>query len=270
MTLALAALLAAGAPRAAAQSASQVINQVRFDQHLNAQLPLAAPFRDEAGRDVRLADYFRDRPVIMAFVYYDCPMLCNLILNGLVRALKPVKFDAGKDFEVVVLSFDPRETPKLAADKKETYLREYGRAGAERGWHFLTGEESAIRAVTGTAGFEYLYDPKSDEFAHASGVLVATPEGKLYRYFYGIEYSSRDLRFALVEASENKIGTPVDQMLLYCFHYDPTTGKYGVLITNILRLAGGATVTVLAAFMLTMFLRDRRQTLAARSSSAKS
>jgi protein SCO1/2 len=260
----------AGVRPAAAQPASEVINQVRFDQHINAQLPLDARFRDEAGNDVRLADYFGRKPVIVAFVYYDCPMLCNLILNGLVRALKPVKFDAGEEFEVVVISFDPRETPRLAADKRETYLREYGRAGAERGWHFLTGEERAIRAVTGTAGFEYLYDPATDEFAHASGVLVATPEGKLYRYFYGIEYSSRDLRFALVEASANKIGTAVDQMLLFCFHYDPTTGKYGVLITNILRLAGGATALALAAFMLTMFLRDRRQTLAARSSGAHS
>lgn len=262
-------LAVSGARPAAAQSASDVIQQVRFDQRIHEPIPLDAVFQDEAGNDVRLGDYFGRKPVILAFVYYDCPMLCNLILNGLVKALKPVKFDAGKEFEVVVISFDPRETPRLAKDKKETYLREYGRAGAERGWHFLTGEEAPIRAVTETAGFRYLYDPEKDEFAHASGVIVATPEGKLYRYFYGIEYSARDLRFALIEASENRIGTPVDQVLLYCFHYDPRTGKYGVLITNILRLAGTGTVLALAAFMLVMFLRDRRQAVTARSSDAR-
>jgi protein SCO1/2 len=252
----------AGAP-AQAQPVNRVLREVAFEQRVNARLPLESEFRDEAGGAVRLGDSFGRRPVVLALVYYDCPMLCTFILNGLVKGLKPVKFTPGREFDVVVISFDPRETPALAAEKKAAYLKEYGRAGTAAGWHFLTGEEKAIRSVTDAAGFRYFYDEQTQQFAHASGVIVATPEGKLYRYFYGIEYAPRDLRLALVEASANKLGTAVDQVLLYCFHYDPQTGKYGVLITRVIRLAGTASVLVLGAFLVVMFRRERRLSAAA-------
>ena len=255
--LALAGMFALGGT-ARAQSTADVMQAVKFDQRLNAQLPLDATFRDEAGRTVLLGDYFGKRPVILALVYYECPMLCTFVLNGVVKGLKPLKSDPGREFDVVVISFNPRETPALAAEKKATYLREYGRGGTDAGWHFLTGEDASIRRVTQAAGFQYLYDEKSRQYAHASGVIVVTPEGRLFRYFYGIEYGPRDLRFALIEASANKIGTPVDQVLLYCFHYDPTTGKYGLLITRVIRLAGSATALALGTFIFVMFRRDRR------------
>lgn len=243
---------------ARAQSVPDVMRDVKFDQKLNAQLPLEARFRDEAGRTVQLGEYFGRRPVVLALVYYECPMLCTFVLNGLVKGMKPLKFEPGREFDVVVVSFNPKESPQLAAEKKTAYLREYGRSRTAPGWHFLTGDEESIRRVTETAGFYYLYDPKTGQYAHASGVIVATPEGRLFRYFYGIEYTPRDLRFALVEASANKIGTPVDQLLLYCFHYDPLKGKYGLLITRVIRLAGSATVLALGTFLFVMFRRERR------------
>lgn len=254
---ALAAALLCGTA-AHAQSIAQVMDAVKFEQRLNITLPLDATFRDEAGRAVKLGDYFGKRPVVLAFVYYECPMLCTFVLNGLVKGLKPVRFDPGREFDVVIISISPKETPALAAEKKLAYLREYGRAETGAGWHFLTGEESQIRRVTDSAGFQYQYDPASGQYAHASGVMVATPQGKLFRYFYGIEYAPRDLRLALVEASQNKIGTAVDQVLLYCFHYDPTTSKYGLVITRVIRLAGTATVLALGLLLFVMFRRDRR------------
>jgi len=189
-------------------------------------------------------------------------MLCNLVLNELNRSLKVLPFDAGKEFNVIAVSFDPRETPALAAEKKKNYLKDYNRPGAESGWHFLTGDSLAIKQLTEAVGFRYEFDPVSQQYAHAGGLMIVTPEGKLARYFYGVDYPSRDLRLSLIEASENKIGSAVDQLLLYCFHYDPRTGKYGLMIMNVLRLAGVTTVVLLAGFVLVMLWRDRRNKLA--------
>ena len=247
---------------APAQSPAQVIQQVAFEQKINQPLPLNLTFQDESGRPVLLGDYFGRRPVVLALVYYECPMLCTFVLNGLVKSLKVLKFEPGREFDVVIVSFNPAETPALAAEKKAAYLRDYGRAATAAGWHFLTGEPEAIAALTDAVGFRYLYDTKSEQFAHASGIMVATSEGKLFRYFYGIEYAPRDLRLALVEASAGKLGTVVDQVLLYCFHYDPETGKYGVLINRIIRLAGTGTVLALGIFLFMMFRRERRQAAA--------
>jgi protein SCO1/2 len=237
----------------------EVLRNVGIDQKLNEQVPLDLVFRDEFGNLVQLNEYFGQKPVILSLVYYECPMLCTLVLNGLVKTLRTLSFDAGDQFNIITVSFDPEETPALAAGKKRIYLKQYGRAGAEQGWHFLTGDTASIRQLTQAVGFRYHYDAEKDQFAHASGIMVITPQGKLARYFYGIEYSARDLRLALVEAAEGKIGSPVDQVLLYCFHYDPLTGKYGVVIMNVLRLAGIATVAILGTFMFVMFRRDRKK-----------
>jgi protein SCO1/2 len=235
-----------------------MLREVGIDQKLSAPLPLDLSFQDETGQTMQLRQYFGKKPVVLAFVYYECPMLCTQVLNGLVESLRTLSFDVGKQFEVITVSFDPGETPKLAAEKKANYLRQYERSGAASGWHFLTGDSAAIRQLTSAVGFRYKYDAITDQFAHASGIMVITPEGKITRYFYGIEYPARDLRLALVEASENKIGSPVDQLLLYCFHYDPLTGKYGLVIMNVLRVAGIATVMALGMFMIVMFRRDRK------------
>jgi protein SCO1/2 len=235
-----------------------ILREVGIDQKLNAQLPLELMFRDESGQTVPLQQYFGAKPVILAFVYYECPMLCTQVLNGLLESLKTLSFDAGNQFNIITVSFDPGETSALAAAKKEIYLKQYGRAGAEQGWHFLTGDTASIRQLTQAAGFRYKYDPVTDQFAHASGIMIVTPEGKIARYFFGIEYAGRDLRLALVEASQNLIGSLVDQVLLYCFHYDPSIGKYGLVIMNVLRLAGIATVLMLGTFMIVMFRRDRK------------
>ncbi len=246
----------------AAQNKDQLPPQLRdvgIEQRLNQQAPLDLTFRDEAGRAVRLGDYFGKRPVVLSLVYYDCPMLCTLVLNGLVRALRAVSFEPGRDFESVTVSFDPRETPALAAAKKQTYLERYRRAGAEGGWHFLTGGQEAVRRLTEAVGFRYTFDPQTGQFAHASAIMVLTPEGRLSRYFYGIEYSARDLRLGLVEASAGKIGSPVDQVLLYCFHYDPQTGKYGMVIMNTVRAAGLATVLALGMLLGLLFRQEKRR-----------
>jgi len=235
-----------------------MLRDVGIDQKLSAPLPLDLSFQDETGQTIQLRQYFGKKPVILAFVYYECPMLCTQVLNGLAESLKTLSFDVGKQFDVITVSFDPGETPKLAAEKKANYLKQYERSSAAAGWHFLTGDSAAIRQLTSAAGFRYKYDAVTDQFAHASGIMVITPQGKIARYFYGIEYPARDLRLALVEASENKIGSPVDQLLLYCFHYDPLTGKYGLVIMNVLRVAGVATVMALGTFMIVMFRRDRK------------
>jgi protein SCO1/2 len=206
---------------------------------------------------VRLGDFFGSRPVILSFVYYECPMLCTQVLNGLNSALKILTFDVGKEFEIVTVSIDPSERPDLAGRKKASYIESYGRPGAAGGWHFLTGDGPEIAALTRAAGFHYVYQEEADQFAHASGVIVATPDGRLARYFYGIEYAPRDLRLGLVEAADGRIGTAVDEVLLYCFHYDPTTGKYGVAILNVIRLAGGGTALGLGAFVFLMLRRER-------------
>lgn len=236
----------------------EALREIGIDQKLDEQLPLDLMFYDENGQAVHLQDYFGEKPVILSLVYYECPMLCNQVLNGVVSSLRTLSFDVGKEFTVVTVSFNPREKPELAFKKKASYIKEYARAGAEQGWHFLTGDSAAIASLTRSVGFRYRYDASTNQFVHASGIFVITPRGRTSRYFYGIEYSPRDLRLALVEASDNKIGSPVDQILLYCFHYDPVTGKYGVAIMNVLRLAGITTVAVLGAFMIVMFRRDRQ------------
>lgn len=236
-----------------------ILRQVGIDQKLDAQIPLDLVFRDEQGRAVSLREYFGEKPVLLALVYYECPMLCTLILNGLLRSLRALSLTVGKDFTVLTVSFDPREGPELAAAKKRAYVRSYGRPEAEWGWHFLTGEEAAIRRLTEAVGFRYAFDPETGQFAHASGIMVLTPQGRIARYFYGIEYAPRDLRFGLIEAAQGRIGSPVDQILLYCYHYDPKTGKYSLLVMNVLRLAGVATVLALGGFMFVMFRRDRRK-----------
>ena len=240
------------------------LQNVGIDQKLDAKLPLDTKFRDEAGRDVRLGDYFGKRPVVLALAYYDCPMLCTQVLNGMVRALKVLTFTPGQEYDVVVLSFDPREKPPLAAEKKAMYVQQYGRMDTSGSWHFLTGDIAGIKAVTNAVGFRYYYDVHTSQYAHASAIYVVTADGHMSRYFYGIEYAPKDLRLGLIEAAQNKIGTPVDQILLFCYHYDPSTGKYTPIALNILRAAGGATVFALGGFILVMLIRDRKSGSAGR------
>jgi len=245
---------------ARAQNASDgMLRQVKFDQNLDGQVPLEIALFDEEGRAVRLGDYFGKKPVILTLVYYNCPMLCTEVLNALVRSLKIIPYSAGDQFDIVTVSIHPRETPALATAKKSAYLKRYARVGAGRGWHFLTGPENSIKRLSEAVGFHYVYDAKSDQFAHPSGIVVLTPKGRIARYFYGIDYPSRDLQLGLVEASQGKIGSFVDQILLICYHYDPVTGQYTFAIMNIIRTLGVATVLSLATFMLIMFRRDRRK-----------
>jgi protein SCO1/2 len=233
---------------------------VGIDQRLNEQVPLNLTFKDETGKTVKLGDYFHEgRPVILNLVYYQCPMLCTEVLNGLTSALKVIHFEPGKQFEVVTVSIDPRETPQLAANKKEMYLKRLGNAEAGKGWHFLTGEQAQIAALAGAVGWHYRYDEKLGQFAHAAGIMLITPEGKIAQYYYGVEYSAKDMRLGIVEASQNKIGSLADQVLLYCYHYDPRTGHYGATITNIVRLGGGITVIVLGSFLLLLFRKEKHE-----------
>ncbi len=234
-----------------------MVQGVGIDQNLNAQIPLELTFKDETGQVVRLGQYFGGKPVVLALVYYGCPGLCDLILNGLTHGMEQISLNVGSDYEVVTVSFNPEDTWQLANAKKTNYIEKYQRAGAKEGWHFLTGDQAAIKSLTDTVGFHYKYDPVSKQFAHASGIMVLTPEGKIARYFYGIEYKPRDFRLGLVEASANKIGTPADQVLLFCYHYDPTTGKYGIIITQLTRALGTATVLALGAFVFIMIRRER-------------
>jgi len=236
-----------------------VLKKVSIDQKLNQPLPLDAIFKDEQGHDVRLGDYFKGRPVLLSLVYYQCPMLCNQILSGMLGSLRQVTFNAGEQFEIVTVSFDPNETPALAAKKKETYIKAYNRPSGAAGWHFLTGDAANIKRLTEAVGFHYLWDEQTKQFAHASGIMLATPEGKLARYFYGIEYPPRDLRLGLVEASENKIGTPVDTLMLYCYHYDPSTGKYGAVVMNVIRAGGVVTLLLMGGMLLVLRKVSRRR-----------
>jgi len=229
-----------------------VLKTVGIEQRLNEQVPLDTVFKDEHGQEVRLGDVAKGKPVVLALVYYSCPMLCNQILNGALASLRQVSFNAGEQYEMIAISFDSRETPELAATKKQTYVKAYNRAGADAGWHFLTGDDANIKRVTDAAGFHYKWDDKTNQFAHASGIMLLTPEGKLARYFYGIEYPARDVRLGLVEASENKIGSPVDTLMLYCYHYDPATGKYGAVVMNIMKVAGAITVALIVGMLLVL------------------
>jgi protein SCO1 len=233
-----------------------ILKEVGLDQKLDAQVPLDLKFTDEQGREVTLGSLFGHRPVVLALVYYECPMLCTEVLNGLVSSLQTITFNAGNEFDIVAVSFDPGETPALAAQKKALYVKRYGRPGAETGMHFLTGREDAIHALTSAVGFRYQYDPSTDQFAHTAVLTVLTPAGHVSRYLYGIEYQPRNLRLALVEAADDKIGTAVDKALLYCYHYDPETGKYGLAIMNLVRLGGIMTVAAAVSFIV---LNLRRQ-----------
>lgn len=246
-------------PQAVPNTRPALLNDVGIDQKLNQQIPLDLVFRDETNQAVTLQTYFGKKPVVLALIYYNCPMLCTLVLNGLIQSLNTMSFVVGKEFDVVVVSFDSRERGELASAKKRAYLERYINKGTEVGWHFLTGDESSIKTLTQTVGFRYTYDPEKDLFAHASGVIVLTPQGKISKYFYGVEYSPRDLRLGLVEASENKIGSPVDQLLLMCYHYDPTTGKYGAVVMNVVRFAGTITLIIMISFIVFMVRRDRKK-----------
>ena len=246
-------------PGMPAQSLPKPLREIGFDQNLGQSLPLDAKFVDETGQPVTLGDYFGKKPVVLAFVYYECPMLCTQVLNSLISTMTVLSLEPGKDFEIVTISIDSREKPSLAATKKANYLQRFKRPGAETGWHFLTGQESEIQRATRAAGFRYVWDDNLKQFAHPTGVMVVTPQGQMARYLFGVEYGPRDLRLALVEASEGKVGSPVDQVLLYCYHYDPETGKYGFVIMRVVRLAGAATVLLLGAFIVVMIRSDKRR-----------
>jgi protein SCO1/2 len=246
-------------PGTPSTSVPNLLEKVGIDQKLNAQVPLDLAFRDENGRVVKLGDYFGRKPVVLALVYYECPMLCTQVLNGAVGAFKTLNFTAGKEFDVVTISFNPKDTTQLAAQKKTTYIAKYGRPEAASGWHFLTGDQPEIDALAQAVGFRYVYDEASDQYVHASAIMVLTPQGKLSKYFYGIEYPPRDLRMGLIEASDGKIGNPVDQILLYCYHYDPSSGRYSMIVMNVLRLAGLLTIVVIGGFVAVMVSRDRRK-----------
>jgi len=239
-----------------------VLQKIGLDQRLNAQIPLDGTFRDESGRNVTLGQYFHQRPVILTFVYYDCSMLCNQVLSGLTGSLNMLTLQPGKDFDIVTVSIDPSETPVMAQAKKDMYLKRYwkGGAGAAAGWHFLTGDQHSIDALASAVGFRYVKvqgpDGQLNQYAHASAIMVVTPEGKLAQYFYGVEFPPRDLRLALVESSHGKTGNMVDAVLLYCYHYDPSTGKYSATVIRIVRLGGVLTVLSLGTFMVVMFRRD--------------
>ena len=231
------------------------LKEVGIQQNLSQQIPPDLSFRDETGKTVRLGDYFGKRPLILNLVYFQCPMLCGEVLSSLTNSLRIVKLDVGKDFDVLTVSFDPRETPELAAAKKAPVIKRYGRPGAAAGWHFLTGPEESIATLTKAAGFQYQYDAKSGQFAHVTAIMVLTPQGKIAQYYYGVDYAPKDLRLGLVQASNNKIGNIVDQVLLYCYHYDPATGKYGAVISRILRLSALATILILGTMIAVLFRR---------------
>jgi protein SCO1/2 len=257
----LTSLLSAAAtvrPAAAQPAAPSPFSRIGLDQKVGEQVPANLPFRDEQGRTVRLGSYFGQRPVLMALVYYNCPMLCTLTLNGLTRSLKGVTFDAGRDFQLVIVSIDPRETPAIAARSRLDALARYSRPGADAGFHFLTGSAASIAQLTKAIGFRYYYDETVRQYAHAAGLMVLTPDGRLSRYFYGIEFPSRSLRLALYEAADRKIGSVMDQVLLYCFHYDPVQGRYSAVTLNIVRLGGVLTLLGLGVMIVLFRRHDHR------------
>jgi protein SCO1 len=232
------------------------LENVGIEQRLDVQVPPDLTFRDDTGKVVKLGDYFGRKPMILNLVYYNCTMLCGEALAGLASAMRLVKFDVGNEFDVITVSFDPRETPEMAAAKKKDYVGRYGRANAADGWHFLTGQPESINALTKAVGFNYQYDARSNQFAHATAIMVLTPQGRISRYFYGVDFPPKDLRMGLVEASQDKIGNAVDAVLLYCYHYDPETGKYGAMVGNILRLAAAATILMLGTFLFILWRLD--------------
>ena len=242
-----------------------LLSKIGIDQRINEQVPLDLPFVDETGKAVKLGDYFGKRPVLLAMVYYECPMLCTQVLNGVTGALKVLKFNVGQEFDVVAVSINPKEGPGLAAAKKQAYVERYNRPETADGWHFLTGTEENIRALANAVGFRYVYDEETKQFAHGAGVELITPKGVIARYFYGIEYSPRDLRLGIIEASEERVGTPIDTVLLLCFHYDPTTGKYGATAMTMVRV--GAVLTMIG-FAVYFFVAVRRERAASDDAAA--
>lgn len=243
-------------PAQTAGVAPALLRDVGLEQKLGSTIPLDLTFRDEHGQPVALRQFFGQKPVILTLVYYQCPMLCTEVLNGLLRSVKELPLELGNDLTIVTVSIDPTERPILASVKHELYTGLYGRPGGVKGWHFLTGDEAHIKTLAQAVGFRYAYDSASGQFAHPSGIMLLTPEGKLARYFYGITYPSRDLRLGLVEASQNKIGSPIDQILLYCYHYDPSTGKYGLLISRVIKAAGALTLLSLGLLIAILFRRE--------------
>jgi len=233
------------------------LQNVGVEQRLDAQVPPDLAFVDDTGRAVRLGDYFGKKPLILNLVYYNCPMLCGEALAGLSASMKVIKFDVGDQFDVITVSFNPQETPDLAAAKKKEYVKRYGRHDAEKGWHFLTGSAESINRLTKAVGFQYQYDPKKNQYAHATAIMVLTPAGHIARYFYGVEFPPKDLRLGLVEASSGKIGNPVDQVLLYCYHYDPAVGKYGAVVNNMLKIGGGLTILFIAGLLVILIRLER-------------
>jgi len=233
------------------------LTNVGIEQHLDGQVPPDLLFVDDIGRPVRLGDYFGKKPLILNLVYYNCPMLCGEELAGLAAAMKVVKFDLGGQFEVVTVSFNPKETPELAAAKKKEYLQRYGRPNAAAGWHFLTGPAESINALTKAVGFQYQYDESKKQYAHATAIMVLTPQGRISRYFYGVDFPPKDLRMGLVEASQGKIGNAIDQVLLYCYHYDPAAGKYGAVVANMLKVGAAITILILGGMILIFLRMDR-------------
>jgi protein SCO1/2 len=231
---------------------------VGIDQHLNAQVPGDLEFRDELGNTVKFGDYFgHGRPVILDLGYYTCPMLCSELLHGLVGSMKALTFDLGKDYDVVTVSFNPDETVEMAAEKKREMMQRYGRPGTDNGWHFLTGQADQIKRLTDAVGFQFQFDPKTKQYAHATAIMILTPDRHIAEYFYGVEFAPKDMRLGLVQASQGKIGNITDQVLLYCYHYNPRTGKYGAIVSNMLMIGGLATMLILGSFMLVMFRADR-------------
>ena len=245
-------------PGIVSTSTPPLLEDVSFKQRLDEILPLDARFRDDDGRAVTLGQFFGQRPVLLAFVYYECPMLCTQVMNGLSSALKVMPFAAGQDYDVVLISFDPRDTPAIAVEKKRAHLEYWSAEQDASSWHLLTGDEASIRRVTSAAGFTYQFDERTGLFAHVSGILVATPEGRLSKYFYGVEFSPKELRLALVESGEGRIGSVIDELLLYCFHYDPESGRYGVVVMNVVRLGGVMTVLFIGGFILIMRRSESR------------
>lgn len=238
---------------------TSILKEVKFDQHLGVQLSLDTEFRDETGKIVKLREYFGKRPMVFALVYHECPMLCNVVLNNMVSSLRALEFTPGVEYDVLTISIAPHETSSLASAKRRGYVTKFQKVETLENWHFLTGDEPNIRKIADEVGFKYEYDPKTGQYAHASGIMVLTPEGKVSRYFYGVDYPTRDLRFGIMEASEEKIGSPIAQVLLMCFHYDPTTGKYSLAVMRILQLGGLVTVIGIGMSIATMLRRERRQ-----------
>jgi protein SCO1 len=251
-------IMVIAAPLRAQQATTPaILNQVNISQRLDEQIPSDLAFRDENGNAIRLGDYFGKKPIVLSLVYFECPALCTEVLNGQLRSMKAISLDLGKDYQAVTVSFEPKDTPALAKAKRDVYAGQYGRTGAADNWHFLTGDQPSIDALTKAAGFQYAYDAAIKQYAHAAAIMILTPDGRIARYFYGVQYPGRDFRLGLVEASQGKIGTLTDHAILYCYQYDPMTGKYGLIVMNVVRAGGLLTVLALGLFMLIMFRRER-------------